>query len=354
MNDPRNNRSFLVHAFLLDDLSSDYGEHRRQLIRRFAWLLLPVLVLEGAWAVWRVDYYTLAMASFLCLGFVAELRWFNTRPWRLGNVFVAAFTVFYGFRAYHGVDAYSVWLGLPLAAMCFVALLGTWRGVLWLALLGMQYGVAIWLHARSGLDLAAHADFLFSLALSLLLAAGIALVWERVSGAMAYRITMMSETDALTHVLNRETFNERLVPQIEGHHANERPLSLLMVDLDHFKAINAEYGQTVGDTILREVATLVRETVLGTDVVGRFEGATFAVLLPGTRARDAGAVAERIRARVAMHGFHADHACHVSVGVAELTAIDGETEFTARAELALALAKQHGRNRVEQAAALAV
>ena len=53
MTDPRNNRPFIVRAFLLDDLSSDYDERRRQLITRFAWLLVPILILEGGWSVWR-------------------------------------------------------------------------------------------------------------------------------------------------------------------------------------------------------------------------------------------------------------------------------------------------------------
>lgn len=354
MTDPRNNRPFIVRAFLLDDLSSDYDERRRQLITRFAWLLVPVLILEGGWSVWRADYYALALVSFLCLGFVAELRWLKTRPWRVGNAFVVLFTLLYTFHAHTSPHDNAAWLGLPLAAMMFIALLGVWRGMLWLALLGAQYGLAGWLFIRAGGSLADRVDFLFPLALGLLLAVALALIWERVSSGMARRITTLSETDALTRVLNRDTFNQRLLPLIESHHANERPLSLLMVDIDHFKNINAEFGQRAGDAILKQVAMLVRETVLGTDVVGRFEGATFAVLLPGTRARDAGNVAERIRARVSERRFEADQTCHVSIGVAELTAIDGENEFTARAELALALAKQHGRNRVEQAVALAV
>jgi diguanylate cyclase (GGDEF)-like protein len=130
-----------------------------------------------------------------------------------------------------------------------------------------------------------------------------------------------------------------------------QPLTAVMLDVDHFKSINDEYGHHVGDQVLRTLAERCRSTLRTIDVLGRYGGEEFAILLPGTTRRNAATIlAERIRHRVAEELVHTDAGpvgVTVSVGVAamEPTTRNPEELFK-RADAALYEAKQAGRNRV--------
>lgn len=113
----------------------------------------------------------------------------------------------------------------------------------------------------------------------------------------------LARTDPLTGLANRRTFERRLEEEIVRVRRYEHPLSLLMADLDHFKAYNDTYGHQVGDAMLQQVAELLQGAVRETDLVARYGGEEFVILLPETPPDGVRAVAEKIRETVEEHRF---------------------------------------------------
>ena len=135
-----------------------------------------------------------------------------------------------------------------------------------------------------------------------------------------------------------------------------RPLSLLFIDLDGFKSINDTHGHLFGSRALVEAAAVIRGSARETDVVSRFGGDEFAVVLPDTGGEGAYAVGERVRERIAAHTFLADDGLDihltVSVGVATLPdAAASAEELVQAADKAMYLVKESGKNGIQVAAA---
>ncbi len=165
----------------------------------------------------------------------------------------------------------------------------------------------------------------------------------------------MAVTDGLTGLHNRRYLDSHLQTLFDRATARRRPLSLMITDLDRFKAINDTYGHDIGDAVLREFARRLRKNVRGIDLACRFGGEEFVVVMPETEAEIAEKVAERVRAEIAESPFQvAGHtiALTVSVGVSSLNRVqDNAADMLKRADLALYEAKNGGRNRVVARAA---
>ena len=157
--------------------------------------------------------------------------------------------------------------------------------------------------------------------------------------------------DHLTGIANRRTFFESAELEFERWKRAPRPLSLLYLDIDHFKMVNDNHGHPAGDAVLRHVATTISELFRQVDVVARVGGEEFAVLLPSTALPDALAVAELLRAAVARQTIDVNGVSirvTLSVGVASMAAdVTGIDALIKRADTALYAAKGAGRNRVE-------
>ncbi len=167
------------------------------------------------------------------------------------------------------------------------------------------------------------------------------------------RLEQLAQTDPLTQLLNRRALAERITAEMERALRYDSSLSLLMVDLDHFKRINDTYGHLTGDDVLRDFALLLSRTIRTTDVVARYGGEEFLVLLPEADEAGAEHFAERIRMAVEQHEFGArvgepSLRLTASIGVATFPAARIETveDLFARADAALYRAKADGRNRV--------
>ncbi len=162
---------------------------------------------------------------------------------------------------------------------------------------------------------------------------------------------LQTSCDHLTGVANRRTFFEAAELEIERYRRSPRPLSLVLFDADHFKAVNDNFGHPGGDAVLREFGALLLATFRQVDVVARLGGEEFGVLLPSADLRGAAAVGERCRLAVEMSEVDADGACiryTVSGGVATMDAdVSGLDELMKRADAALYAAKAAGRNRIE-------
>lgn len=160
------------------------------------------------------------------------------------------------------------------------------------------------------------------------------------------QLRALSVTDELTGLANRRLLMERLGREVERTRRAERPLSALMLDLDHFKKVNDELGHARGDEVLRAVARAVMDQVRRIDTVGRYGGEEFVVLLPESPKAHALVVAEKLRA--AIHDLHpAGLALTVSIGVAAMP--DDATaaaDLIEAADRALFAAKRAGRDRV--------
>ena len=170
-------------------------------------------------------------------------------------------------------------------------------------------------------------------------------------------LSVQSQTDPLTGLANRRAFDQRLAEEVSRAARHGVPVSLLVVDIDHFKAYNDHYGHPAGDACLRRVASVLRECAgRPTDVVARVGGEEFAVLLPHQGTADALRIAERCMRGVEIAAIaHAGSpvAPHVtlSVGVAESTDGQDAAALLAAADAALYRAKREGRRRVALAAA---
>lgn len=161
-------------------------------------------------------------------------------------------------------------------------------------------------------------------------------------------LTALAVTDPLTGLWNRRHTAALLSAEIDRAHRAAQPLTLLMLDIDHFKAINDGYGHSTGDHILTELGRRLRARVRAGDVLGRWGGEEFVVLLRDCGRADGDSAAESIRTAVCDAPFVLAEPVHVSVsiGVATLTGDDDLASWLDRADTALYRAKRAGRNAV--------
>jgi two-component system, cell cycle response regulator len=166
-------------------------------------------------------------------------------------------------------------------------------------------------------------------------------------------LSRLAAYDELTEVCNRRSFFLSLETEIGRCRRYKRALSLLMVDVDHFKKVNDEHGHPTGDAVLREFANRVKRCIRLTDTLFRYGGEEFAVILPDTDLANSRTPAERIRSAVEGDPFVvAEHrlAITTSVGVASWSGQGAVPDLVGAADSALYAAKRDGRNRVSVAA----
>ncbi|HDZ07978.1 sensor domain-containing diguanylate cyclase [Pseudohongiella sp.] len=156
-----------------------------------------------------------------------------------------------------------------------------------------------------------------------------------------------AERDHLTQTLNRRGFDARLDIAFATAKRYQRPLSLIFVDLDHFKKVNDNYGHAVGDEVLRTAAQVLCEQVRDSDIVSRWGGEEFVILAPETPLAEAAQLSERLRQRLAFFQHPEVGQVTASFGVTELASEQSERDFINHADQALYAAKGAGRNRVE-------
>jgi diguanylate cyclase (GGDEF)-like protein len=169
-----------------------------------------------------------------------------------------------------------------------------------------------------------------------------------------HTIQRQATTDDLTGLVNRRRFLEALDGEIVRAEALGTPVSIVLVDLDHFKLVNDRFGHAAGDEVLRQFAARALAHLRDVDVAGRLGGEEFAVVVPETNAAGAAAVAERLRgslARLPLPAGAESALVTASFGVAERVQGEGGSDLLRRADAALYQAKREGRNRVAVAAA---
>ncbi|HEX2836064.1 MAG TPA: diguanylate cyclase [Thermoanaerobaculia bacterium] len=166
------------------------------------------------------------------------------------------------------------------------------------------------------------------------------------------RLELLSITDGLTKLHNHRHFQDELSRAFEESQRYQRPLSLVMIDIDFFKKINDTYGHAVGDDVLKGVARRYRDSVRSTDLVARYGGEEFAVMMPETSLQDAMLFAEKIRHLIEEAPLETQAGAvpaTISLGVASVphSRIHTAKELIIAADKALYRAKKNGRNQVQ-------
>jgi diguanylate cyclase (GGDEF)-like protein len=171
-----------------------------------------------------------------------------------------------------------------------------------------------------------------------------------VANAQMYeRLERMATTDGLTGLINHRHFQQVFDAMIMRSERYGRHVSLILTDIDHFKAVNDTYGHPVGDKVLKRVAEILYNSARRTDVVARYGGEEFALLMEETGAKGALQIAERIRKTVEAETFRSENGsftCTISLGIATFPAdANQKARLTECADQALYQAKRSGRNK---------
>lgn len=162
----------------------------------------------------------------------------------------------------------------------------------------------------------------------------------------------MAHTDPLTKVRNRSSFDDTIQRELQLARRKKEALSVIFLDIDHFKILNDTYGHACGDFVLSTVANWIKEVLRGSDIVFRYGGEEFVIILSDTPEEGAGIIAERIRHEIDTHALmYEAHELHItaSLGTSTLCADDSVSSLVQRADHAMYLAKQNGRNQVRAA-----
>ena len=161
------------------------------------------------------------------------------------------------------------------------------------------------------------------------------------------RLREQSEQDFLTMILNRRRFYELLTNEILKAKRYQRPLSLIMIDVDHFKCINDKFGHGMGDIVLVTITREISKMIRNTDIFARYGGEELVILLPETDCAGAASLGDKIRESIASYSFITDYSITISCGVHQMDNDDTENTLVEKADAALYLAKNNGRNRIE-------
>ena len=160
------------------------------------------------------------------------------------------------------------------------------------------------------------------------------------------RVEKLSVTDKLTQLYNRVKIEEVFTIEIAKFHRYNTSFSMILLDVDHFKEVNDEYGHNVGDTVLKEFANIIKSSVRREDIVGRWGGEEFIILTSNCSVASLLSLAEKIRKNIEKYDFSVIGKSTASFGVSILEDTDTQESMIARADKSLYHAKKTGRNKV--------
>ncbi|MBM9613826.1 transporter substrate-binding domain-containing protein [Desulfobulbus rhabdoformis] len=180
------------------------------------------------------------------------------------------------------------------------------------------------------------------------------LTWRHISLRMyAKRLKALNEklnhystVDHLTQVLNRRSIEQRLKAEIERSKLIDAPLTLALLDIDHFKSINDTYGHLTGDEVLQKIAALITDGIRHNDHFGRWGGEEFLIILPDTSASGGGQLVEKLRRTIEAYDFGIEKSVTASFGYAQFTSNEKMESFISRVDNGLYSAKELGRNAI--------
>jgi diguanylate cyclase (GGDEF)-like protein/putative nucleotidyltransferase with HDIG domain len=275
---------------------------------------------------------------------LGERIWFSTL--KIGNLFAAVLTtlaVYFSHDSSSGYAIFYLWIGFYV----FYYPVSKWEAAGYLAFAGLCYAVAIAITPAPPPD-AMHTNVaFFSIVAGTLATAGLLLTYlrQRVDRLMS-RLVEASRTDPLTALPNRMGLQQALEKEVERARFDERPVSLVLIDIDHFKSLNERLGISGADKILQEIGTMLKDSTRLIDTVARSGGQEFAVLLPQIDGNGAFLLAEKVLSRTRGSMLGSPQGISASAGVAEFPGHASDAaELVAVTDRALQAAKALGRDR---------
>lgn len=187
-------------------------------------------------------------------------------------------------------------------------------------------------------------------AASLILTIFIINVTQNIIGELQRRLVAQAITDPLTGAFNRRHMQDRLEEALESSRRRPAPVSLLIIDIDHFKRVNDEHGHKAGDTVLQRLVSVIRKRARAIDLLFRMGGEEFVLLLPDTAEDDAFTVADALRLAIAETPVLEGVTVTVSIGVGAALPADTVESWIKDTDFALYAAKRAGRNTVRRRA----
>ncbi len=183
---------------------------------------------------------------------------------------------------------------------------------------------------------------------------GIVILLICLSGlALSEKLSSIVISDELTGLYNRNYIRQRLQEELYRSRRFNHPLSLLMIDLDGFKAINDKYGHMNGDSVLKSFANMIKQEIRPSDIAARYGGEEFLIIMPETSNQDAFIAAERLRQKLSLYRFkidsHKDKTIQftISIGICSFPQYgQNPSELISLADVALYQAKQKGKNKI--------
>lgn len=297
---------------------------------------------RGNWAV-VVPTATVAVLTPAVLA-VSRTTRFARLPEHYALAILSAFIVIGGFTQWH-MASNLVWMPLYPFAFFFIGGLrtGTLLSAFGAGVLAATYSAYPHLQSMPAVPTNHFIQVLFAYGMATL----IAYLYERVRTRQELLLVEQATQDFLTGLPNRRGFAQLAEVLARQARRQRQPLSVALFDLDDFKGVNDRFGHATGDALLRDAARLAPALLRGTDVVARWGGEEFVVLLPHCDLTRAAVIAEKLRHALGAHEFAGVGRVTASFGVAE--ARSGETldALIGRADTALYRAKHSGKNRVE-------
>ena len=175
----------------------------------------------------------------------------------------------------------------------------------------------------------------------------LAFFYELVRSRQETRLQTQANYDYLTSIYNRRGLNQRLKIELNRVERYGTKLSFMLIDLDNFKRVNDTFGHKAGDKLLQEISDLTRNSIRKSDIVARWGGEEFAILLPEADITQAKLLAEKLRAIVAAHTFKTVGTITISIGLTQYKVPETLDDMLYRADTALYRAKKLNKNRVE-------
>ncbi len=195
---------------------------------------------------------------------------------------------------------------------------------------------------------------LFNLSVVFLLFCSLAFYYIKTVKKAQQKLHVMATTDSLTELLNRRYMRFLVNREIQKYNRSKDNIGVMLIDIDHFKSVNDSFGHDVGDEVLTTVAKILRNELKEYDLISRWGGEEFLIVLPGSDLEKTQDQAEHIRKAIEQYGWQAELSNTakptVTVGVSEVKHNEEFKEAIARADKALYIGKHNGRNRVETSA----
>lgn len=312
----------------------------------------------GAIVAAYVDFdtgYTAAFFIEALVGFMGLVMWVYSSRHAVGetllNLTVLMVYALFTVAAFTQMDSVTSLVWVPAYPIVFFFLTRFRYGLLWSILTLMTIIAAYLAHPYLSMEPRIPLVAFLQACSAYIFVGSLAFFYERVRSHQEQMLQHQADYDYLTGVYNRRGLTHAMAMEISRVERYGTRLSFLLLDLDDFKAINDRYGHKIGDQVLQEICQVTQQSIRQSDVLARWGGEEFAILMPEAGLEEAGLLADKLRAIIAAHHFEQVGHITVSIGVAQYRLPEAEDEMLQRADTALYRAKTGSKNRVELATA---